>query len=128
MCSSYEVETRPSFARAQLEKYGWKEGLGLGAENEGINRAISVTKKNDNLGVRKKKRNNSFLLTIVFLFLHLFISFFLRHFLISYLFIISHFIFLLINNATLFSWDPVQTLGRLNGGIMYIIKHLHLLK
>lgn len=42
---------QPSFAQTQLEKYGWKAGDGLGRENNGITRAISVTKKNDTKGV-----------------------------------------------------------------------------
>ncbi|KAJ1913243.1 hypothetical protein H4219_005296 [Mycoemilia scoparia] len=40
-----------SFAEAQLAKYGWKKGEGLGKNNEGITRAISIAMKQDVKGV-----------------------------------------------------------------------------
>ncbi len=42
-----------SFAQAQLEKYGWKEGQGLGKNSDGMKDAIQVTMKQDNFGLGK---------------------------------------------------------------------------
>ncbi|XP_020894727.2 G patch domain-containing protein 4-like [Exaiptasia diaphana] len=42
------------FAREQLEKQGWKEGKGLGKEEDGIKEAIKVGIKNDTQGVGYK--------------------------------------------------------------------------
>ncbi|XP_065343047.1 G patch domain-containing protein 4 [Cloeon dipterum] len=39
------------FARAQLEKYGWKEGEGLGAQKTGISQAIKPSLKRDRMGL-----------------------------------------------------------------------------
>ncbi|RKO83635.1 hypothetical protein BDK51DRAFT_33420 [Blyttiomyces helicus] len=47
-------EPRPSFAQSQLQKYGWEHGKGLGKNEEGISRAISVGIKNDNKGLGAK--------------------------------------------------------------------------
>ncbi|XP_059476373.1 G patch domain-containing protein 4 [Neocloeon triangulifer] len=39
------------FAKAQLEKYGWKEGEGLGAQKTGISKAIRPGLKRDRMGL-----------------------------------------------------------------------------
>jgi G-patch domain len=39
------------FAKAQLEKYGWKEGEGLGANKTGIAKALKPGMKKDRLGL-----------------------------------------------------------------------------
>ncbi|KAK9759372.1 hypothetical protein K7432_017745 [Basidiobolus ranarum] len=44
------------FAEAQLTKFGWQKGKGLGRNNEGIKRAISVVKKNDTKGLGAKEQ------------------------------------------------------------------------
>ncbi|KAG0377869.1 G patch domain-containing protein 4 [Mortierella sp. AD032] len=43
-----------SFAEKQLAKFGWKSGDGLGKNNDGIKKSISVTKKNDTKGLGGK--------------------------------------------------------------------------
>ncbi|KAG0254595.1 G patch domain-containing protein 4 [Mortierella polycephala] len=43
-----------SFAERQLAKFGWKNGDGLGKNNDGIKKSISVTKKNDTKGLGGK--------------------------------------------------------------------------
>ncbi|KAI9139817.1 hypothetical protein BKA69DRAFT_1083618 [Paraphysoderma sedebokerense] len=43
----------PSFAEAELQKYGWKSGDGLGKERSGIKKAIRVNVKNDTNGLGK---------------------------------------------------------------------------
>ncbi|KAJ1977362.1 hypothetical protein H4R34_003609 [Dimargaris verticillata] len=40
-----------SFAEAQLAKYGWKRGQGLGRSNDGIKKAVKVSRKSDRKGV-----------------------------------------------------------------------------
>ncbi|ORX92842.1 hypothetical protein K493DRAFT_338608 [Basidiobolus meristosporus CBS 931.73] len=45
-----------NFAEAQLAKFGWEKGKGLGRNNEGIKRAISVVKKNDTKGLGTKEQ------------------------------------------------------------------------
>ncbi|KAJ3049990.1 G patch domain-containing protein 4, partial [Rhizophlyctis rosea] len=52
--------SQPSFAEAQMAKYGWEKGQGLGKDNEGINRAISVGFKNDTNGLGAKADEWSF--------------------------------------------------------------------
>lgn len=42
------------FARRQLEKFGWKEGRGLGKDESGDAAFISVQRKDDNLGLGAK--------------------------------------------------------------------------
>ena len=39
------------FARRQLEKFGWKEGQGLGKEGRGMTNHVAVEKKLDNHGI-----------------------------------------------------------------------------
>jgi hypothetical protein len=47
--------TGPSdFARRQLEKFGWKEGRGLGKDEDGSATFIAVQRKADNLGLGAK--------------------------------------------------------------------------
>lgn len=41
-----------SFAKNQLEKYGWKEGDGIGKTNQGISDPIKASYKFDNSGVK----------------------------------------------------------------------------
>ncbi|KAG0228823.1 G patch domain-containing protein 4 [Actinomortierella wolfii] len=43
-----------SFAEAQLAKFGWKKGEGLGKNKTGITKSISVVKKNDTKGLGGK--------------------------------------------------------------------------
>ncbi|KAJ1969843.1 hypothetical protein H4R35_006034, partial [Dimargaris xerosporica] len=43
--------SQPSFAEAQLAKYGWKKGQGLGRSNDGIKKAVKVSRKSDRKGV-----------------------------------------------------------------------------
>ncbi|KAJ3326345.1 G patch domain-containing protein 4 [Boothiomyces sp. JEL0866] len=45
------MAAKETFAERQLKKYGWKKGQGLGKNNEGISKAISVGVKNDTDGV-----------------------------------------------------------------------------
>ncbi|KAI8072422.1 hypothetical protein BC940DRAFT_292563 [Gongronella butleri] len=40
-----------SFAKTQLEKYGWEHGGGLGKDGSGVKKHINVVKKNDKKGV-----------------------------------------------------------------------------
>lgn len=40
-----------SFAEKQLQKFGWSKGQGLGKNNDGISKAISVSQKTDNSGL-----------------------------------------------------------------------------
>lgn len=39
------------FARRQMEKYGWKEGQGLGRNENGMSKHISTKKREDNAGL-----------------------------------------------------------------------------
>ncbi|KAI8872306.1 hypothetical protein GQ42DRAFT_76764 [Ramicandelaber brevisporus] len=48
------------FARSQLEKYGWKQGVGLGKEESGITRSIAVKQKQDQKGVGAQNGNWGF--------------------------------------------------------------------
>mmetsp|Transcript_73263 Transcript_73263/g.212193 ORF Transcript_73263/g.212193 Transcript_73263/m.212193 type:complete len:241 (+) Transcript_73263:100-822(+) len=41
----------PKFAKAQLEKLGWKEGEGLGKRRQGMNSHIKVVKRAEGLGL-----------------------------------------------------------------------------
>ncbi|PVD36474.1 hypothetical protein C0Q70_03458 [Pomacea canaliculata] len=43
--------SKGSFARKQLEKHGWTDGVGLGAKEHGITQAIKVKLKMDSAGV-----------------------------------------------------------------------------
>ncbi|KAL1919151.1 uncharacterized protein VTP21DRAFT_2533 [Calcarisporiella thermophila] len=43
--------TTSAFAEAQLSKYGWSKGQGLGKNRDGIKKAISVSQKQDTKGV-----------------------------------------------------------------------------
>ncbi|KAJ1678393.1 hypothetical protein EV182_004135 [Spiromyces aspiralis] len=43
--------SRVGFAEAQLAKYGWERGKGLGKNNEGIKRAVTVALKDDLKGI-----------------------------------------------------------------------------
>jgi len=45
-----------TFAMRQLEKFGWKTGLGLGKNKQGRTKHVQVRKKDDNTGVSKMLR------------------------------------------------------------------------
>ncbi|PWA01882.1 hypothetical protein BB558_001998 [Smittium angustum] len=45
------------FGQVQLEKYGWNKGEGLGKNKSGIKRAITVSKKNEMLGIGAERDN-----------------------------------------------------------------------
>ncbi|ORX46344.1 hypothetical protein DM01DRAFT_1327900 [Hesseltinella vesiculosa] len=49
-----------SFAKSQLEKYGWESGGGLGKHGSGIKKHIAVAKKNDKKGVGDSQGNWDF--------------------------------------------------------------------
>lgn len=40
-----------SFAKRQLEKFGWKEGQGIGKKLQGSTKAVFIAKKNDTAGL-----------------------------------------------------------------------------
>ncbi|CAG8779911.1 25067_t:CDS:2, partial [Racocetra persica] len=48
------------FAEAQLKKYGWSRGQGLGKNSEGIKEPITVIKKNDKCGLGDNSKDWSF--------------------------------------------------------------------
>ena len=45
--------TNSKFAENQLKKYGWKEGDGIGKDNQGIVQPIKASLKFDQSGVNK---------------------------------------------------------------------------
>ena len=40
-----------SFAKRQLEKFGWKEGQGIGKKMQGSTKSVFIAKKNDTAGL-----------------------------------------------------------------------------
>lgn len=40
-----------SFARKQLEKFGWRDGQGLGKDGQGISSHVKVRRREDNVGI-----------------------------------------------------------------------------
>lgn len=54
-----QKKLKMDFAEKQLLKYGWKKGQGLGINQDGINRPITVGVKQDNQGIGVDQKGNS---------------------------------------------------------------------
>lgn len=52
MANEEAASSVSAFARRQMEKMGWKEGKGLGKEEQGVVTHVRVKKREESMGVR----------------------------------------------------------------------------
>jgi hypothetical protein len=60
------MNSEDNLGRKLIEKYGWRQGLGLGKQNEGISTYVRVSKKRDTSGVGIAKDANTKLWNVAF--------------------------------------------------------------